>query len=170
MSQRNRLALPIALLVGLAALSGSAHAVVTKSITDRKGDSRTGFPDISSASVRTTPLYVTVTVHAYKPFGVAAAPCASFTHKRPAVGDEFVVCGDGSVQDFQHGRTAGRARVSQPAPDTVVYVVSRATLRHPSLIGWAIQVRGGRADACIRRFHDVCDAAPQGPGARVYQS
>jgi hypothetical protein len=170
MSRRIRLVLPVLLLMGLAALGGTANAVVTRSVTDRRGDSRTGFPDIAGATVRTTPLYVTVTVYAWKPFALHDAPCASFTHRRPAMGDEFVVCGDGLVQDFQHGRAAGRARVSQPGPNGVVYVVARATLRHPSLIGWSIQVRGGRGDLCIRRFRDVCDLAPNGPGARIYQS
>jgi hypothetical protein len=86
------------------------------------------------------------------------------------MGDEFVVCGDGVVMDFQHGRVAGRARVRQPTPNGVVYTISRATLHRPSLIGWAIQVRGGRADLCVRRFRDLCDQAPNSPGAHVYQS
>jgi hypothetical protein len=159
---------PSLALAVLLVLPGAVGAAI-KSVQDRRGDSRRGFPDIASAEVKTTPLYVTATITAYARFATGEAPCFSLTHRRPAMGDEFVVCGDGKVQDFQHGRTAGRARVTRPADSSVKFVISRATLRHPSLIGWAIQVRGGSADVCIRRFRDICDQAPGGPGARIYQ-
>jgi hypothetical protein len=79
-------------------------------------------------------------------------------------GDKFETCGDGTVNDYQHGTTAGKASVKRLDSSTIVYVFPRKLLGNK--ISWQVQVRYGN---CLQ-LNGKCDQAPDGPGTHVVQT
>jgi len=160
-----RFILPAALPALLLGLVGLALAS-TKAINDAQGDSKKGAADIKSVTAVAGGRRVTWTITAYNNFNTKFAPCVGIGNtpsKHPA-GDRYEICGDGVIQDFQHGGTAGHAKVTRPDQSTIVYRIRRKKLGHVKAFSWAVQVRQGK-----KCFPDLCDQAPEGPGTHVVQ-
>jgi hypothetical protein len=160
-----RLILPIALpamLVGMVSLALAS----TKSIKDAQGDSKKGAADIKSVKAVARGRKVTWTITAYNNFSTNLAPCVGIgdTATKHPLGDHFEICGDGVIQDFKHGGTAGHATVKRPDQSTIVYRIRRKKLGNVKAFSWAVQVRQGK-----KCFPDICDQAPEGPGKHVVQ-
>jgi hypothetical protein len=150
------------LVLGLVAVALAS----TKTVNDAQGDSKKGAVDIKSATAVAGAKKVTWTISAYDPFNTNKAPCVGIgqsASKHP-LGDRLEICGDGVIQDFQHGGTAGHAKVTQPDQSTIVYQIRRKKLGHHKAFSWQVQVRQGK-----KCFPDICDQAPEGPGTHVVQ-
>jgi hypothetical protein len=156
------LAAALLLLLGLVAIALAS----TKSIKDARGDSKPGAADIKSAKAVARGRTVTWTISAYNNFSTNLAPCVGVgnTPRRHPTGDHFEICGDGVIQDFEHGGAAGHARVRRPDRTRIVYRIRRRKLGHVEAFSWVVQVREGK-----KCFPDICDQAPQSPGAHVVQ-
>lgn len=165
MHRRPRVLIPIALALLFVGLVATAFAS-TKSIKDASGDSRKGAADIRSVKGVSRAHSFTWTITAYNNFGTTAAPCVGIgdTATRHPLGDHFVICGNGVIQDFKHGGTAGHVRVRRPNRSTIVYRIRRKKLGQVNAIAWSVAVRVGK-----RCFPDLCDQAPEGPGTHVVQ-
>lgn len=151
------------LLLGLV---GSALAS-TKTINDAQGDSKKGAADIKSVKAVAGSRTITWTITAYDNFSTKLAPCVGIanTPSKHPIGDRYEICGDGVIQDFQHGGTAGQAKVARPDPSTIVYRIQRGKLsHHAKAFAWTVQVRVGK-----KCSPDICDQAPEGPGTHVVQ-
>jgi hypothetical protein len=158
-----------ALVVFLLALFAAVALASTKSVTDKKGDSRKGYPDLKSVKVKTTANRITATLVAYNSFSKKQSPCFSITTNQQHVnGDGYVVCGDGKLMNFARGMSAGTVKLTHPNATTAVYYVSRRQVGNPSSFRWMGQVRGLN-DACVHKFRDVCDFAPEIP-KRIQQT
>ncbi|MEK6276619.1 MAG: hypothetical protein AABM29_01210 [Actinomycetota bacterium] len=160
-----RLILPVALpamLLGMVSLALAS----TKTIRDAQGDSKHGAADIKSVKAVAGGRRVTWTITAYDNFSTNLAPCVGIgnTASKHPLGDHFEICGDGVIQDFEHGGTAGHAKVKRPDRATIVYRIRRKKLGHVNAFSWAVQVRTGK-----KCFPDICDQAPEGPGKHVVQ-
>jgi hypothetical protein len=160
-----RLILIAALPLLLLGLVGMALAS-TKTVNDAQGDSKKGAADIESVKAVARGKRVTWTITAYKNFSTNLAPCVGIgdTPTKHPLGDHFEICGDGVIQDFKHGGTAGHAKVKRPDQSTIVYRIRRKKLGHVKAFSWAVQVRQGK-----KCFPDICDQAPEGPGKHVVQ-
>jgi hypothetical protein len=163
---RRRLILCTALAVAAAVAVGSLALAGTKSVTDRKGDSRKGHADLANVSVTTTTKRVKVKIAAYNDFKTSAAPCIELDlDHNTGDGDEINLCGGGKLEDFAHGGgSVGNAKVTRPDTKTIVYRFSRRAIGKPKRIGWQVQVREGK---CFQ--NGPCDVAPEGPGKHIYQ-
>ena len=158
-----------ALAIGLLVVFAAVALASTKTVSDKKGDSRKGYPDLKSVTVKTTSKRITATLVAYNSFAKKQSPCFSITTNLQHVnGDGFVVCGDGKMMNFAKGTTAGTVKLTHPNATTAVYYIGRSQIGNPSSFTWSGQVRGLN-DACIHKFRDVCDTAPQIP-KRIKQS
>jgi hypothetical protein len=138
----------------------------TKTVHDAQGDSKAGHADIRTVVTKSTARRVIWTVTSYTAFTTKRAPCVGIylgASQHPP-GDNYEICGNGKVQDFAHGGTAGEVVVRRPDSKTVVYRVLRKALGRPSVISWAVQVR--ESAGC---FPDLCDQAAEGPGQHVVQ-
>jgi hypothetical protein len=166
---RTRSRTSIALLTAalLASLAITAEAT-EKTVQDPKGDQGDGKTDIKSINARTTKHTIIFTFIAYADFKTKRAPCVGIGQaavKHPQ-GDHFNICGDGKIEDFQHGRTAGHAKVKRPDRHTIVYVVSRSLPGTANKFAWSVVVRYGN---CLQQG-GRCDMAPDGsPGLHVVQ-
>jgi hypothetical protein len=154
----------VVLSLAVLGVTGATLALAaTKTISDKKGDAVKGYADIKAATFSDTAHTLVFKVTTYNTFKTANAPCVSISApKKHPPGDRFVICGDGKIGDFQHGSTAGKAKVGRPNQSTVVYRIPRRVLGGDKVIGWAIQVR---AAPC----RDLCDQAPEGPGTHIVQ-
>jgi hypothetical protein len=150
-----------AFTLGLVAFAGA----VTKTIQDKKGDAGAGTTDIRSVTARPTTHTITFRITAYSRFKTSRAPCVGMgaTATKHPQGDHYEICGDGTIEDFQHGTKAGHAKVKRPNKRTIVYVLPRRLAPSQHKMSWAIQVRYGN---CLQKG---CDQAPQGPGEHVVQ-
>jgi hypothetical protein len=161
---RRRLVVVTALLV---LLVGAGVALAsTKTIKDARGDSKPGAADIATVETVASTRSITWTITSYTNFSTNLAPCVgvSPTASKHPLGDRYEICGDGVIQDFQHGGTAGHVKVLRPDSSTVVYRMRRKKLGHVKAFSWAVQVREGK-----KCFPDICDQAPEGPGTHVVQ-
>ena len=146
------------------ALAGTGVALAaTKTISDKKGDAQKGHADLKAARFSDTAHTLVFKITTYNTFKTRNAPCVSLSQplKHPP-GDMFVVCGNGKIDNFRTGGSAGSAKVSRPNQSTVIYRIPRRILSGKKAIGWAIQVR----DAACK---DLCDQAPEGPGTHIVQ-
>ena len=153
--------------IGLLGLGLVASAFAgTKTIRDARGDSKKGAADIKSAKAVSHPRSVTWTITAYDDFNSNVAPCVGIgdTATRHPLGDHFEICGNGVIQDFKHGGTAGHVHVRRPDRSTIVYRIRRRKLGGVKAIAWSVAFRVGK-----RCFPDLCDQAPEGPGTHVVQ-
>jgi len=160
----------VTVLIAVTLLALAAVAVAsTKTIADKKGDSRKGYPDIKSATVKTTANRVTATIVSYNAFAKNASPCITLTtNTQPQNGDGYVICGDAKLQNFNAGGAVGTVRLQHPDAKTAVYLIGRKQIGNPRSFTWLAQVRGYH-DSCIQKYHDVCDIAPNS-AKRVKQS
>ena len=150
-----------ALVVLVPAVFAAVALAGTTSVTDKKGDSRKGFPDLKSVTVKTTAKRITATLVAYNSFSKKQSPCISIsTSAQSQQNDGYVACGDGKLMNFMRGQSAGTVKLTHPNATTAVYYVSRRQVGNPPWFGWRAEVRGLN-DACIRKFRDVCDFAPE---------
>ena len=154
--------LTLAFVVALAAQAGATD----KTVKDKKGDQGAGKTDIKSINARTGKRKITFTFTAYADFKTSKAPCLGIGHtavKHPQ-GDQYNICGNGTIEDFQHGRNAGHAKVKRPDKHTIVYVVPRSLPPTAHKFAWSVLVRYGD---CLMKG---CDSAPDGsPGLHVVQ-
>ena len=156
-----------ALALGLLGLLLAASALAgTRSIKDARGDSKKGAADIKSVKGISRTGSFTWRITAYNDFSTNVAPCVGIgdSATRHPLGDHFNICGNGVIQDFKHGGTAGHVRVRRPDRSTIVYRIRRAKLGPARAIAWSVAVRVGK-----RCFPDLCDQAPEGPGTHVVQ-
>jgi hypothetical protein len=149
-----------------------AFATDNPGVSDVRGDSTQGYPDIESASVAVDAETVTWTVTAYNAFALAKAPCIVIKSFQPA-GAQWLVCGtankgfgfSSSGVFGRGGGFAGTAVVSRlkGRPSTVVYEVPRKYLvieqAHKGLV-WYAESLGSPTT-------HVLDQAPDGAGVKL---
>ncbi len=152
--------------IAAAALVSTAWAS-SKTIHDRKGDATHGYADIKSVTATTTSTAVIWRIEAYEDFKNSKAPCVNVNpgaQKHP-LGDEFNVCVGGVIHNFQHGGTAGRAKVTRPDGSTIVYRMHRSLFKGAKAISWIVNAGVGNRACGI----GPCEQAPEGPGTHVVQ-
>jgi hypothetical protein len=164
--RRKSFAFTVVLLGLLLLLLVGAAFASTKAIRDASGDSKPGAADIKAAEGISRAHSVTWRITTYNNFSTNAAPCVGVgdTPTRHPLGDHFNICGDGVIQDFKHGGTAGHVKVKRPDRSVIVYTIRRRKLGHVKAIAWSVAARVGK-----RCFPDLCDQAPEGPGTHVVQ-
>jgi len=142
-----------------------AMAATPLTIKDKKGDGK-GHADIRAATARATTTTLIWTITTYGAFKTTGAPCVNLypgALSHPTY-DYYVVCGTGGIDDYQHGGSAGQAKVSRPDAKTIVYKLPRSLLLHAKdRMAWAIQVRD--SPGC----NPICDQAPAGAVNHVVQ-
>ena len=170
MSQTRQTGFPALLVAAVAAgcLTSFAFGATGPIITDPRGDSSQGYPDIKSVSVATSAQSVTWTVVAYSPFSLANAPCIVVQSVNPSTA-QWLVCGNAgngfavSTRGKPYGvggGYAGKAGVGRLHGDasTVVYRVPRQTFfaikPAPKGYAWQAQSRNQSTGTIYDRAPD----------------